>query len=162
SEIAIRALSPAINDTYTGLSSIDWLGDALRMLGSLPVSDGAWRTSRGEVRLLVPPLRFARAVGAAFGLIRQSAADNPAVCTRLLQTCARLALQLRTEEQRRAILDQVEAIHEAAERIPDVRMDRNAVEEAYRLASDRLATAEYRSRDILDYPPPKRGHEVKN
>ena len=162
SEIAIRALSPAINDTYTGLSSIDWLGDALRMLGSLPASDGAWRTSRGAVRLLVPPLRFARAVMAAFDLIRQSAVNNPAVCIRLLQTCARLALQLRTKEQRRAILDQVEAIHEAAERIPDGRMDRNAVEEAYRLASDRLATAEYQSTDILDYPPPKRGHEVKN
>ena len=58
SEIAIRALSPAINDTYTGLSCIDWLGDALRMLVSFPVSDGAWRTRGGQIRVLVPPVHI--------------------------------------------------------------------------------------------------------
>ena len=66
SEIAIRALSPAINDTFTGLSSIDWLGDALRMFAAFPASDGAWHTKRGAVRLLVPPLLFARVVRGAF------------------------------------------------------------------------------------------------
>ena len=138
SEIAIRALSPAINDTYTGLSSIDWLGDALRMFGAFPASDGAWQTSRGKVRLLVPPLRFTSVVRAAFDLIRQAAAKNPAVCLRLLQTCARLAPQLGDDEQRRAILDEVEAAHEAAARMSDARIDRNTLEEAYRLACDRL------------------------
>ena len=28
-EIAIRALSPAVNDTFTALTCIDWLGDSL-------------------------------------------------------------------------------------------------------------------------------------
>ena len=28
-EIAIRALSPAINDTFTGVACVDWLADAL-------------------------------------------------------------------------------------------------------------------------------------
>ena len=28
-EIAIRALSPAVNDTFTALTCIDWLGDGL-------------------------------------------------------------------------------------------------------------------------------------
>ncbi len=28
-EIAIRALSPAVNDTFTALACIDWLGDGL-------------------------------------------------------------------------------------------------------------------------------------
>jgi uncharacterized membrane protein len=42
SEIVIGALSPAINDTYTGLICIDWLGDALRMLVARPS-----RTERG-------------------------------------------------------------------------------------------------------------------
>jgi uncharacterized membrane protein len=138
SEIAIRALSPAVNDTYTGLSSIDWLGDALRLVAAFPASDGAWRTNLGKTRLLIPPLRFTRAVRAAFDLIRQAATDNPAVTLRLLQTCARLALQLRDDEQRRAILEEVEAAHEAAARMPEAHIDRNAIEEAYRLACDRL------------------------
>jgi uncharacterized membrane protein len=68
SEIAIRALSPAVNDTYTGLICIDWLGDAMRMLVALPMSDGAWRTRQGQIRLLYPPVRMARIVPAAFDL----------------------------------------------------------------------------------------------
>jgi uncharacterized membrane protein len=138
SEIAIRALSPAVNDTYTGLSCIDWLGDALRMFAALPSSDGEWRTNLGAVRVLVPPLHFPRVVAAALDLIRQAGAENPAVMIRLLQTCARLARQLQEEGQRRAIQAQVQAIHEAAVRFPDVHVDRNDLEDAYRLACDAL------------------------
>lgn len=142
SEVAIRALSPAVNDTYTGLSSIDWLGDALRMLAALPASDGAWQTSLGATRLVMPPLPYARLVRVGFDLIRQAGADNPAVVIRLLQTCSRLALQLRDTEQRRAIRDQVEATYGAAARMPQVHLDRQTIEEAYRLACARLETDE--------------------
>jgi uncharacterized membrane protein len=138
SEIAIRALSPALNDTYTGLSSIDWLGDALRMFSTFPASDGAWYNNLGKIRLLVPPLHFARVVRVAFDLIRQAGGDSPAVTIRLLQTCARLGPQLRNNEQRRAIRHEVEAAHEAVVRWPEIHLDRTAVEEAYSLARDRL------------------------
>jgi len=139
SEIAIRALSPAINDTYTSLSSIDYLGDALRMFAVLPVSDGLTLSNNGKARLLIPPLLFARAVRAAFDLIRQAAINNPAVCVRLLQTCGRLAAQLHDNEQRKAIREHVDAVYEVVKCMPDVGLDRYAVEQAYRLACDRLA-----------------------
>jgi uncharacterized membrane protein len=142
SEVAIRALSPAVNDTYTGLSCIDWLGDALRMLAALSASDGAWQTSLGATRLVMPPLPYARLVRVAFDLIRQAAADNPAVVIRLLQTCSRLALQLRDTEQRQAVRDQVEAVYEVASRTPEVHIDRQTTEEAYRLACTRLGADE--------------------
>jgi uncharacterized membrane protein len=142
SEVAIRALSPAVNDTYTGLSSIDWLGDALRMVAALPASDGAWQTSLGATRLVMPPLPYARFVRVAFDLIRQAGADNPAVVIRLLQTCSRLALQLRDTEQRRAVRVQVEATYEAVSRMPEAHIDRQTIEEAYRLACERLGADE--------------------
>jgi uncharacterized membrane protein len=142
SEVAIRALSAAINDTYTGLSCIDWLGDALRMFAAFPDSDGVWHAKDGEVRLLVPPLRFARVVRAAVDLIRQAGAGSPAVAIRLLQTYARLAPQLRDDGQRRALLVEVQAVHdEAAACWPAVSLDRDAFEEAYRLACEKLSPA---------------------
>ncbi len=141
SEIAIRALSPAINDTYTGLSCIDWLGDALRMLVALPNPDGAWRARHGQERLLIPPPRMASIVRAAFDLIREAGASSPAVLLRLLQTYARLAPQLRTDEQRKAILEEVEAAGECMARAPAVAMDQVALDAALRLARDRLSDA---------------------
>jgi uncharacterized membrane protein len=139
SEIAIRALSPAINDTFTGLICIDWLGDALRLLVALPKTDGEWRSRGGEIRLLFPPLRAARIVPIAFDLIRQAGAGNPAVIARLLQTYARLAPLLSDDEQRRAMLDQAEAARESMAGHPEVGLDRAALDEAYQLARERLA-----------------------
>jgi uncharacterized membrane protein len=139
SEIAIRALSPAINDTYTGLICIHWLGDALRMLVALPKLDGAWRTRRGQIRLLFPPLRASRIVPAAFDLIRQASTGNPAVIVRLLQTYARLAPLLRDDDQRQAMLDQADAARESMSCCPEVGLDRAALVAAYQLARERLA-----------------------
>ena len=141
SEIAIRALSPAINDTYTGLSCIDWLGDALRMLVSFPVSDGAWRTHDGRIRVLVPPVHVSRIVRAAFDLIREAGARSPTVTIRMLQTLARLAPMLANDAQRQAILEQVEAVRQNMTHLPEVGLDRETIDAAYRLARERLAVA---------------------
>jgi uncharacterized membrane protein len=85
----------------------------------------------------VPPLRFAQVVTAAFDLIRQAAANNSAVGLRLTQTCTRLAPQLNDDEQRRAIFEEVEAVHQTATQMADARRGRDAFEEAY--SRDRLA-----------------------
>jgi len=114
SEIAIRALSPAINDTYTGLSCIDWHGDALRMFAAAPALDGVWHTETGQIRLFTPPLRFSRVLNTAFDLIIEAGIGNSAVIIRLLQTCARLLPQLPDEEQRDAVRDKIAAIRELA------------------------------------------------
>jgi uncharacterized membrane protein len=141
SEIAIRALSPAINDTYTGLSCIDWLGDALRMLVAFPVSDGAWRARHGQIRVLVPPVHITRIVRAGFDLIREAGANSPAVTIRMLQTHARLAPMLADDAQRLAILEQVEAVRQNMTRLPEVGLDRETIDAAYRLARERLTIA---------------------
>jgi uncharacterized membrane protein len=138
SEIAIRALSPAINDTYTGLSCIDWLGDALRMVVAFSTPQGAWRTREGRVALLLPPPVLVHMVRAAFNLIREAGASSPAVTVRLLQTYARLAPQLHNDAQRQAFLEQVEAARDVMSRMPEVGLDRDALEAAYRAAREGL------------------------
>lgn len=41
-EIAIRALSPAVNDTFTGVASVGWLGEALLTLAERSPLEGNW------------------------------------------------------------------------------------------------------------------------
>jgi uncharacterized membrane protein len=41
-EIAIRALSPAVNDTFTGVACVDWLAEALLTLAERPPLEGNW------------------------------------------------------------------------------------------------------------------------
>ena len=95
-EIAIRALSPVVNDTFTGITCIDWLGSALSRLGTAADETGGRCDADGAVRVIEPPLRFERTVPAAFDMIRQAGADNPAILIRLLDTVATIASEIDT------------------------------------------------------------------
>jgi uncharacterized membrane protein len=130
-EIAIRALSPAVNDTFTGVASVDLLGEALSILAEAPQIDGNWYDSDGELRLQVRPLLLPRLVKQAFDQIRQAAADNPAVLIRLLSTIGRLALKMQNAEDRTALLEQATAVWEIANSRTLVNMDREDIEAAW-------------------------------
>ena len=45
-EIAIRALSPAVNDTFTALTCVDWLGDGLCKISTAGIHAGLTGTTR--------------------------------------------------------------------------------------------------------------------
>jgi len=133
-EIALRALSPAINDTYTGLYCIDWLGEGIRGLVNLPEPNGAWCGDEGEVRLLYPPLQFREVVKTAFDLLRQASTGNAAVNIRLLHTWTKLAPHLTTPMQKGALLEQANAVWEVAAQEAMAGIDRADIKIAFERA----------------------------
>jgi uncharacterized membrane protein len=130
-EIGIRALSPAINDSFTGVACVDCIGDALRILAETPPNNGNWYDSNGNLRLREPQLKFERLAKVACDQLRQAAADNPAVIIRLLTTIERVAAKLQHDTQRQALLEQASAIWEAANTDNLVTLDRQNIESAY-------------------------------
>ena len=75
-EIAIRALSPAVNDTYTGVACVDWLADALLTLAERPPLEGNWYDTGSRLRVWMPPVRLERLAKLAFDQIRQVLCDD--------------------------------------------------------------------------------------
>ena len=53
-DIAIRALSPAINDPTTAVQALDQIEDLLTRLGQRNLEIGAYRDKAGELRLVLP------------------------------------------------------------------------------------------------------------
>jgi uncharacterized membrane protein len=53
-DIAIKALSPAINDPTTAVQSLDQIGDLLLRLGNRRLEIGPFQDGSGRVRLIVP------------------------------------------------------------------------------------------------------------
>jgi len=53
-DIAIKALSPAINDPTTAVQALDQLEDLLLRLGRTQLEIGAFRDGQGVLRLIVP------------------------------------------------------------------------------------------------------------
>src|SRR5204862_3618740 len=61
-EIAIRALSPAVNDTFSALTCIDWLGDGLCKISAAWNPRGAHRDAEGRIRVIAAEASYSRFV----------------------------------------------------------------------------------------------------
>ena len=112
-EIGIRALSPAINDTFTGMACVDWVADGLLELASMPADEGLHRDGAGQVRVEIPALRLERVLKLAFDQLRQASIDTPAVLIRILHILHRIDPRL-PAPARAAALQQADAVRETA------------------------------------------------
>jgi uncharacterized membrane protein len=114
-EIAIRALSPAVNDTFTALSCIDWLTAGLCYL---PGRTGTIRVrydAAGISRLVQPRVSYQRMVDGAFDKVRQAGRGMPAVAIRQLSSLGRVCEYCIDDGQRAVLLRQAEMIMRASE-----------------------------------------------
>jgi len=90
-EIALRALSPGINDPFTAIACVDRLGSALCRLARREMPSPHRFDDHGRLRLVAPGPSFEGMVDTAFNQIRQSARSNPAVAIRMLDAIAQIA-----------------------------------------------------------------------
>jgi uncharacterized membrane protein len=134
-EIAIRALSPAVNDTFTGVACVDWLADALLTLAERPPLEGNWYDTGSTLRVWMPPVRLERLAKLAFDQIRQASATTPAVLIRQLEAIRRLAARL-PHACCQVLSEEADAIRESATAL--VALDRRDLDAAWRLARTAL------------------------
>ncbi|MGB3723110.1 MAG: DUF2254 domain-containing protein [Pacificimonas sp.] len=75
-EIAMRALSPGINDPYTAIACMEWLGAALSRMAEAEDPLPYRRAEGGGFRVYAEPYGFADYLQGTFGRIRQVSATN--------------------------------------------------------------------------------------
>lgn len=110
-EIALRALSPAVNDTFTALTCVDWLGDGLTKITVSWHPRRVLRDSHGYVRVITAEVQYTSLVERAFEKIRQASRGMPAVMIRQLEALTKIAQYATAPEQRQVLLAQAEMIH---------------------------------------------------
>jgi uncharacterized membrane protein len=140
-EIAIRALSPAVNDTFTALTCIDWLGDALCQITVRWHPAWVHRDSAGFIRVITAEPSHERLVQRAFEKIRQASDGMPAVMIRQLETLVKIISDTSSAGQRQVLLDQAAMILRAADRSVPEEADRDDIRRRHAdlLAADRQA-----------------------
>jgi uncharacterized membrane protein len=82
-DIAIRALSPAINDPTTAVQALDQIGDLLLRLGRRRLEIGAFQDVTGRLRVVVPFPSWDDFVRLAFGEISAYGATSVQVMRRM-------------------------------------------------------------------------------
>jgi uncharacterized membrane protein len=129
-EIAIRALSPAVNDTFTALTCIDWLGDALSKIAIEWDPNAYHRDADGVIRLITAPVSYERLVQRSFEKIRQASDGMPAVLIRQLDALFTV-MAVTPKDRIQVLLDQGAMIARINERSVPEAADRADVTARY-------------------------------
>ncbi|QXQ08282.1 DUF2254 domain-containing protein [Sphingosinicellaceae bacterium] len=89
-EIAVRALSPGINDPHTAISVLDRMGATLCTIAPRHLQTGI-TLKNGALALRTPATSYDGLSDVMFNMIRQNAAGSPAVLIRIIEVLAAVA-----------------------------------------------------------------------
>lgn len=130
-EVALRALSPAINDTFTALNCIDWLGDCLCHSFAQRLPSGIYCDSEGKIRVIEQVITHDRLLKGAIDKIRQAGRGMPAVFIRQLKNLQKVMHVASTPAQREMLLHHARMIVRASEESVLEPSDKDDVQAAY-------------------------------
>ena len=125
-DIASKALSPAVNDPYTAVQSIQHLSVVLATLAGRRLGNQLIRDRLGAVRVAVPHRDFGYFLDLAFGQVRRYGCSEPRVVSALLRALSSIggfcpddaARALVAEQVRLVLADAESTIRQAADLTP--------------------------------------------
>ena len=104
-EVALRALSPGINDPFTAVECINRLGEGLCIVVRRPRPSAYRFDENGRLRVIAEPLSLEALAHIAFDPIARAGGANGDVALRLLETIATIASCAVEPEDRRFLID---------------------------------------------------------
>ena len=138
-EIALRALSPGINDPFTAMTCIRKLGDALIFVANREFPVPHYFDEESRLRLLLKPYTFNGLVEASFNQIRQNTSHHVDIIIAMLETLNHLAAAVKDEQHKKSVLMQLEAIQETCIGEVGAKMDKDAIDERYQAVLNTLS-----------------------
>lgn len=138
-EIALRALSPGINDPFTAMSCVDRLGGALGRLVERSVPVRIRRDDDSVARVLITEADdFPEVLIQSFGQIREYGASSTAVSLTILKALTEITNHASRPDDIHAIRGEAEALQTAYVDQHIVKQDLETFRSKYRLLSEIL------------------------
>jgi uncharacterized membrane protein len=102
-EIAARALSSGVNDPFTAITCLDWLGAAAADLADRDMPSPKRKDKDGDLRVIARAESFADYLDRGFGRSRQYLARDMNAAVHTLHTLGTLAARCTTTDRRAAV-----------------------------------------------------------
>lgn len=126
-EVAVRALSPGINDPHSAMSVLDRLGDALCDLAGKVIPNGVHEVD-GKIALVVPNVSYRSLCDVMFHLIRQNSEGSTALLIKLLEVLAVVAACEPDPDRRAVLAEHAKLVSEDAQRTVGNLADRRDIQ----------------------------------
>jgi uncharacterized membrane protein len=140
-DIALRALSPAINDPYTAIQVVHHVSAIQSVLALRAIQDDVRRDGSGNVLVWLPYPGFAAYLHVACAQIRRYGTREPLVLAALLQLLSAVAQNCVDPSRRKAVQAQIDLVVGVAERELPEESDRALV-----------ASAAARATEVVEHP----------
>ena len=127
-DVALKALSPGINDTTTAVMCVDYLAAILAQIGPREIPSSQ-RCEEGELRVIAKGPSFKSLLAESFDQIRSFAKSDVVIMSRMLDAIQTLAGLTANSHRRQALRNQIQWIAELAGRTVDSPHDRERLEE---------------------------------
>jgi uncharacterized membrane protein len=109
-EMAVRAMSPAINDPFTAMTCLDHIGDGLLKFIQQGAKGSHYYDRAGKLRLILEPGTFDELLSAAFDMLRHASCDNASVLLHMLEVIDLICRNTKSPEARQQLLRHVDLI----------------------------------------------------
>ena len=126
-DVALKALSPGINDTTTAVMCVDYLTAILARTAPRQIPS-SHRCEEGELRVIAKGPNFESMLAESFDQIRNNAEGNVAIISRMLDAFQTLASLTASPHRRRALGEQLQWIAELTERTVESAHDRARID----------------------------------
>jgi len=138
-DVALKALSPGINDTTTAVTCVDYLTTILARLAPRQIPSSR-RYEDGNLRVIAKGPSFQSLLSEAFDQIRESAKGNLGIMLRMLGSLETIASLTADSSRRQALHEHVEWIAELATRTLESPHDRTCFERRWGQVREALKT----------------------
>ncbi|WPJ97350.1 DUF2254 domain-containing protein [Coraliomargarita algicola] len=134
-EMAIRALSPGINDPHTAIECIDYLATSLRAIAQRPFPSNYRADAEGALRLITPKHDFEKILRTAFQQIHHYGREDVNVVSRIFMALQKIGDDPALDGARRDSLTKfAKELLDKSEACASCEGDKQQIREAYQAA----------------------------
>jgi uncharacterized membrane protein len=127
-EMAVRAMSPAINDPFTAMTCLDYIGEGLALFAQRGTISPDIYDRNGRLRLVFDPVTFDELLSAAFDMLRHASSDNASVLLHMLETIDVIGQETKTPEGRLNLLRHAALIQVESQAGSLIKEDRDSIQ----------------------------------
>ena len=126
-EMAVRAMSPAINDPFTAMTCLDHVGNGLALFIQQGEKSSHYYDRDGRLRLVLKPVTFDELLSAAFDMLRHASCDNASVLLHMLTVIDTISQEAKSPEDRQQLLRHVNLIQAESHAGSLIERDRQSI-----------------------------------
>jgi uncharacterized membrane protein len=102
-EMAVRAMSSAINDPYTAMTCLDYIGEGLALFIRQDEQTSRYFYADERLSFVLEPLTFEELLSTAFDMLRHASRDNATVLLHMLEVIAVIEQEAKSPDVRQRL-----------------------------------------------------------